>query len=82
MSLGAEGIEIINPETGKDEDWNHSRLSKRVFFIRFLKLVDKLANSTGLSRKTLPTFYSSVKANAKEYQVSQEDGEIVRRLGL
>jgi len=66
---GQENPEIINSLTGKDDRGNSSRVSKKSFFERFLRLVQKLSTRTQIDNTTCSRVYAEAKQAVTDYQV-------------
>lgn len=73
-------VEVIDSSTGRTVQNGVSRLTKRKFFARYVKLIKQLPNSR---IKSVSGDYSETKQNAHDYQnAKQELCEAFRRLRL
>ncbi|GFN89739.1 double-stranded RNA-specific editase 1 [Plakobranchus ocellatus] len=71
--VGDEGLEVVNPTTGKTEKEEPSRLTKQAMFRDFLSLYGKISaidSSQGVLNA--PTFYSEAKAAVMDYQLTKQ----------
>lgn len=71
-TLGLEKPEILLTTNGKLNNGETSRLSKRSFFDRFIKIYGRLFDSTTAPR---PPFYGAFKKSATNYQIAQKSLE-------
>ncbi|XP_012939213.1 double-stranded RNA-specific editase 1 [Aplysia californica] len=70
--VGDEGIEVINPTTGKTEKEGVSKLSKQAMFGEFLALYGKLPALTSQGVLGPPRLYSEAKAAVIDYQLTKQ----------
>lgn len=67
-TVGCEGPEVVNASTGKAEDGQVSRLSKRSLFARFCHLWGRLASFDTQDPAQPPKLYADAKKSAGLYQ--------------
>lgn len=65
--------EIINATTGKLENGQISRLSKRSFFDHFSKLYGKISSITNQNVDRLPRLYAEAKNAVRYYQMAKQE---------
>ncbi|XP_023213745.1 double-stranded RNA-specific editase 1-like [Centruroides sculpturatus] len=65
--------EVINATTGKLENGEFSRLSKRSFFERYSVLFSKISSVTKKKTKKPPQLYSEAKNSAPHYQAAKTE---------
>lgn len=67
--VGDSGPEIVNTMTGKTEDHQVSRLAKKIFFTRFVEIVQKLPSAFPVRIDDLSSAYGENKERCISYQV-------------
>ncbi|CAN8014770.1 unnamed protein product, partial [Ixodes persulcatus] len=67
-TVGCEGPEVVNASTGKAEDGQVSRLSKRSLFARFCRLWGRVAAMESQDPAQPPRLYADAKKSAGLYQ--------------
>ncbi|XP_065353126.1 double-stranded RNA-specific editase Adar isoform X2 [Cloeon dipterum] len=73
-TIGEDGPEVISSMTGKNETGGASRLCKRGFFVRFMRLVSTLPTVTGIGSpgNPCPPTYCDVKDAMHDYQMAKK----------